>query len=396
MGSRAAPDHSAHHATAPTCLALTPVVIIFARVCRPPMASNRLPHALRLLTALALSLTLAGCGPRLLQMRATLADAPVCCERLDQLAYTPLAPGESRVINVGPPAFRFEGGKSYFSAWALPPLQTPTRLLVESYMQVVAISMNEEERYLFAPHLLLLDERHAPVARIPLRARQLLFVPFTEFATTGGLGWKLALSAEIEPGSQARYAIVHTTDALLANDTPMDAPIVRKKDLRVAHAPEGRLRVSLSPIADLLDRVVVDTRSPAWMTVVSYARAPAPGSGALRGEVPIDPANPPETLPWMDFREQSAARLVRLVLSNEYPDIDLRAALLELLVRHPGNPIGITWNGGIAITANDYREAEARLRRFREDPARHERERPRDREGDRLHPLNHLEPLLGW
>lgn len=360
------------------------------------MASNRLPHALRLFTALALSLTLAGCGPRLLQMRATLADAPVCCERLDQLTYAPLPPGESRVINVGPPAFRFEGGKSYFSAWTLPPLQTPTRLLVESYMQVVAISMNEEERYLFAPQLLLLDERFAPVARVPLRARQLMFVPFTEFATTGGLGWKLALSAETEPGSQARYAIVHTTDALLASDTPMDAPIVRKKDLRVAHAPEGRLRVSLSPIADLLDRVVVDARSPAWLTVVSYARAPAPGSGALRGEVPVDPANPPETLPWMDFREQAASRLSRLVLRNDYPDIDLRAALLELLVRFPGNPIGITWNGGIAITANDYREAETRLRRFREDPARYERERPRDREGDRLHPLNHLGPLLGW
>jgi hypothetical protein len=98
----------------------------------------------------------------------------------------------------------------------------------------------------------------------------------------------------------------------------------------------------------------------------------------------------------MRFREESTTRLSGLVLKNDYPDIDLRAALLELLIRFPGKPIGITWNGGIAITANDYREAETRLSRFREDPARHERERPTDPAGDRLHPLNHLGPLLGW
>jgi hypothetical protein len=352
--------------------------------------------AVRLFVLLAFPLALAGCGPRLLQMRATLADAPVCCKRVDQIAYAPLPPGDSRTLSIGPPAFRFDGGKSYFSAWALPPLQAPARLLVESYLQVVAISMSEEERYLFAPQLLLLDERFATVAQVPLRARRLMYVPFTEFATTGGLGWKLALSVDVEAGSGVRYAIVHTTDALLAGDTPMDAPIVRANDLRVAHAPQGRLRVSLSPVADLLDRVVIDPRSPGSLTFVSYARAPAPGSGMPRGEVTVDPAPPAETLPWMRFREESTTRLSGLVLKNDYPDVDLRAALLELLIRFPGTPIGITWNGGFAITAGDYREAETRLSRFREDPARHERERPTDRAGDRLHPLNHLRPLLGW
>jgi hypothetical protein len=348
----------------------------------------------RCVVVLGLSLALAGCGPSLLQMRGTLTDSAVCCQRLSELPYSTLSPGESTVLTVGPPAYRFEGGKSYFAAYSVPTLAAPARLQVESYMQVAMASLSEEGQYIFAPQLLLLDERHAPLRSLPLRMRRMAYVPVTEFAVTGGLGWKFVHAVDLEPGDGVRHVVVHTTDALMAGSTPIEAPAARKP-MRAEHGPVGRLRVSLQPVETLLDAVRIDTASPAVITLTSLSSR-VPAAPPRSGETRAVPSEPPQTLRWLDFREQLPARLAGVVRHPDYPDVDLRAGLLELLVRYPNVPIGITSTGGLAITAGDYREAERRHQRWHEDPARYERERPRDRAGDRLHPLNHIEPLLGW
>jgi hypothetical protein len=243
----------------------------------------------RLLLATGLAFALAGCGPSLLQMRGTLTDSAVCCQRLSELPYSTLSPGESTVLTVGPPAYRFEGGKSYFAAYSVPTLAAPARLQVESYMQVAMASLSEEGQYIFAPQLLLLDERHAPLRSLPLRMRRMAYVPVTEFAVTGGLGWKFVHAVDLEPGDGVRHVVVHTTDALMAGSTPIEAPAARKP-MRAEHGPVGRLRVSLQPVETLLDAVRIDTASPAVITLTSLSsRVPAarPSGRAARTAGPL-------------------------------------------------------------------------------------------------------------
>ena len=80
---------------------------------------------------------------------------------------------------------------------------------------------------------------------------------------------------------------------------------------------------------------------------------------------------------------------------NDYPGIELTQGVLDLLQAYPSTPIGVTWNGGLAFTYNDYQHAKRMLEKFQQDPAAYEAERPKDRQRDPVHPLNHLDALLG-
>jgi hypothetical protein len=86
--------------------------------------------------------------------------------------------------------------------------------------------------------------------------------------------------------------------------------------------------------------VLVDARHPAWQ---AFAR--------VEGDVPAD------AVPWPAFAAALPARLAALTGRDHAALVD---QVLALLRDHPGTPIGVTFDGGIAITVGDYRAAERR------------------------------------
>lgn len=348
------------------------------------------------LLAMALgALCLAACGPTLIEVRGQLDAAPECCARLSDLRYAPIETRTVQVFPIGPsnPVFRFETGRSPFAAFELPRTTEALRLTVESYMQTSLQSPTAGETYFFAPRLMLLDAERQALRVVESRSRVARYVPVSEFAATGGVGWKIVLRADLEPGDGARFAVVHTTDHLLGEHTRVPAPRTAEQMANIGHAPAGRLRVGLMPVAATLESVLLLESKPAYAV---FAGIPAGKTAAVRDALPADKRDQVRSYPWPAFRAEAQPMLDALFVRNDYPEVDLRRALLELLTEHPATPLGITWNGGIAITAGDYQHAQRQLETFRADPARYDRERPRERRADRLHPLNHLEPLLGW
>jgi maltose operon protein len=202
--------------------------------------------ASRLLALAACALSLAGCGATLVEKSDQLRDAKPCCADLGGMRYADLQLGDSRLhsVSAGDPVFRFDTGKSYFAAFRLPVAAESVRLSVESYMQFTQQTPTTGDQYFFAPRILLLDAAHRPVRAVEPDLRRVQYVPVTEFAATGGVGWKLIVDADIGPGEGVRYAVVHTTDRLLALTTRVSSPYsAAQRDL--PHSPTGRLGVAL-------------------------------------------------------------------------------------------------------------------------------------------------------
>ena len=51
------------------------------------------------------------------------------------------------------------------------------------------------------------------------------------------------------------------------------------------------------------------------------------------------------------------------------PEAGVASRVLALARQQPGMPVGLTWDGGMAVTAGDYTAAERRLETYRADPA---------------------------
>ena len=61
------------------------------------------------------------------------------------------------------------------------------------------------------------------------------------------------------------------------------------------------------------------------------------------------------------------SELHQILQRDPYPPESV-AQLLELLPEMPGVPLGLTFDGGIAVTATDYRLAESRWKKEQEGP----------------------------
>jgi len=101
-------------------------------------------------------------------------------------------------------------------------------------------------------------------------------------------------------------------------------------------------------------------------------------------------------LEWEKFVDAANRYVEARVLKNEYPQSRTVEGVVALLRKYPGTPIGLSWNGGIAITYNDYQYAKRTYAQYKSDPAAYERNRVDDPRRDPLRPEGHLGPLLGW
>ncbi len=348
----------------------------------------------RFLWTASIVLLLAGCGATLTDVRGKFADSRPCCRSYREISYSQLDVESTRVVSIGPndQVFQFETGKSPFAAFELPLVKEPLRLTVESYMQASLQSPTTGDQYFFAPNVVFLDAEYQVLRIREPRARRVQYVPVTEFFGTGGLGWKIVWGTDIEEREGVRFVIVRTTESLLSADTKIPAPRTSVGEHGIPHAPVGRVRVGLKRVLPLLESIMVE-RKPAYIVI---AGIPPGKTSEISNTLTAEQRTHLSFQQWPAFRSAARGLIDAVVLRNDYPDMEIHTGLLELLEAYPGAPFGITWNGGIAITALDYAWAEQQLELFRSDPARYERDRPKERNKDRLHPLNHLGPLLDW
>jgi len=103
-----------------------------------------------------------------------------------------------------------------------------------------------------------------------------------------------------------------------------------------------------------------------------------------------------DVMTWTKFLEEREIIFDACVRQNDYPGSRAREGLPELLTRYAGIPFGMTWNGGIAFTFQDYQFAKRTYELFVADPGALEAGSGYVPEQDPLQPKLHFGPLLGW
>jgi hypothetical protein len=102
-----------------------------------------------------------------------------------------------------------------------------------------------------------------------------------------------------------------------------------------------------------------------------------------------------EIVSWESLEQEKDRYIQSHIMKNDYPQHRVKDGLLALLASNEGSPIGLTWNGGIAITYNDYQHAKRTYLLHQNDASGYERMRNTDPRADPVHPRAHFEPLLG-
>jgi len=152
------------------------------------------------------------------------------------------------------------------------------------------------------------------------------------------------------------------------------------------------LTLVCSSAAHSQGHVLVDGTEPAYTV---YAAIPNEKVGEIEAKLTNGPKEV-ALVEWEKFagaaKQYVGARIVR----NDYPQSRTVEGIVALVRKYPGTPIGLTWNGGIAITYNDYQYAKQIFERYRADPVAYARNVVVDPSRDPIRPESHFGPLLGW
>lgn len=103
----------------------------------------------------------------------------------------------------------------------------------------------------------------------------------------------------------------------------------------------------------------------------------------------------PEILKFEDFEKDKNKYIGNRIVKNDYEPSQVADGLVGLIIKFPLAPIGLTWNGGIAITANDYEHARQTYKEYVANPAGYEKTRNNDPKNDPNNPMNHMKILKG-
>jgi hypothetical protein len=71
---------------------------------------------------------------------------------------------------------------------------------------------------------------------------------------------------------------------------------------------------------------------------------------------------------WSEFKAHPEKYITAYIRRNDEPGVDVSAGLLLLLKENPGQRFGLTWNGSLAFSSEDFRFAEGSYRQYRDDP----------------------------
>jgi hypothetical protein len=138
--------------------------------------------------------------------------------------------------------------------------------------------------------------------------------------------------------------------------------------------------------------VIVDASDGYATTYVSLPKSlPQEKLNELKSKVTVRQGSYIEA--WSSFIADLQRHVKANIKKDEYADVKTAEGLVAFLEKFEGTPIGLTWNGGLALTYNDYMFAQRTYQRYAANPAFVAR--PPDRRADPVHPSNHTEPLLG-
>ena len=148
---------------------------------------------------------------------------------------------------------------------------------------------------------------------------------------------------------------------------------------------------NLVPPNTKIDYVVISKENSAYTVFAGISEAK---KNAAKG--PYEDNSSIEMVPLESFLKDRSKYVEKHVIKNEYPNSKAVDGIVELIRRFPGTPVGLTWNGGVAITRNDYMYAEDTFYRFDKDPENYKKASIEDKRADPVNPRIHLDPLLCW
>jgi hypothetical protein len=134
------------------------------------------------------------------------------------------------------------------------------------------------------------------------------------------------------------------------------------------------------------DTVLIDYTEKAYTV---YAGLPLDRAEAVKSKLE---GKPVDMVPFNQFAENQSNIIGSRVVRNDYPDGRTEEGIVALIKKYPGTPFGVTWNGGIAYTRNDYQAAKNAFELFNTTGIFTKPES----EKDPVAPMSHLKPLLGW
>ncbi len=150
------------------------------------------------------------------------------------------------------------------------------------------------------------------------------------------------------------------------------------------------LVAGVTSVAAATDYVVMDTREAAFTVYAGVAEDKVEGVKARAAET-----KGIAIVSYDEFARSSDGYVKKHIVKDDYPGSGAAAALVEIVRKRPGVPIALTWNGGAALTFNDYRHARRTLEAYRADPVAYERTKGKDPRMDPVNPSNHLPFLMG-
>jgi hypothetical protein len=98
-----------------------------------------------------------------------------------------------------------------------------------------------------------------------------------------------------------------------------------------------------------------------------------------------------------DFRKNPKQYVSKKILIASYSTPRFFDRLGQLVAKYPGTPVGVVFNGGVAITYNDYTHADRMYAIWNRDKNRYleVQNLPENTARDPIHPEAHFGPLLG-
>lgn len=193
-----------------------------------------------------------------------------CCSSFAQFQFDHELPAKPRRFNVQPglPVANFNGSLSYFLAFKLPTNHTlPYKIVLKS--EVIGRWLSSS--YLFAPSIVLLDARYAPIQIADVK--QCEYIGWSD-STTGALG-----SITVD-SPRARYLVVYTSADQLASSTYWEqSPTAFSADQPVKMAATGSFQIPHGPNGALY----VGVMTPRYASAVSEAICAKPDLNASPG-----------------------------------------------------------------------------------------------------------------
>ncbi|MDG6774003.1 hypothetical protein QCB45_06640 [Thiomicrorhabdus sp. ZW0627] len=141
-----------------------------------------------------------------------------------------------------------------------------------------------------------------------------------------------------------------------------------------------------------VDSVLIDQSESAYMV---YAGIPKNKVDQVKEKLLNAPAGI-YLVPWTVFTQNKDKYIRSHIVKNEYPTSNVEKGISEFLLKYPGTPIGLAWNGGIAFTRNDYEHTKQIFKQYQADAESYEQNRNTDPRSDPINPQGHFGPLLGW